>query len=201
MTTPADFKTLFDFYYSTFKLLYSEVQTSNEMPVEVLFEINAAFDHISRHWSYGEQEQVVAEKALSHLKRGCFDAFKLKVKQIRDEYDELKRIDTSIIDNGDFDRGMIVLFDEIRREATEARRVEGDTRPDTPAPAFDLWIRVYEKCIRFHEEFYLHKSVEWARKKHARSRWFERIDRLWVGICAGLVAGQIIPWVFRHFVR
>jgi len=67
---PQTFDQLFDFYDKVVKLLYSAVQADNNMPQETLFEINAAFDHLARHWTEGEDEPFVAEKVYSHLKRG-----------------------------------------------------------------------------------------------------------------------------------
>jgi hypothetical protein len=56
---PQTFKEVFDFYNRYVKLLYCDVQATNVLPVEVLFELNAAFDHTSRHWVYGETEAEV----------------------------------------------------------------------------------------------------------------------------------------------
>src|SRR5690242_4609010 len=100
---PKTFPDLFKFYHEYVKLLYSSVQTRNALPVETLFELNAALDHISRHWAYNESEAEVVDKALSHLKRSCLDIFRLKVKEQREQFKELRKVDTSIIDNGDFD--------------------------------------------------------------------------------------------------
>ncbi len=48
---PTTFEELFAFYHQYVKLLYSDVQTQNVLPAETLFEMNAAFDHVSRHWA------------------------------------------------------------------------------------------------------------------------------------------------------
>ena len=106
---PQDFKSLFRFYYDRFKPLYSHVQALSEPPVEMLFELNAAFDHLSRHWSYGESQQDTVQRVIGHLKRGCFDAFKLVAVEACDHYDELRGVDISIIDNGQFEGEMLAL--------------------------------------------------------------------------------------------
>lgn len=46
---PSNIAELFAFYHDYVKVLYSAVQTENALPQEVLFELNAAFDHLSRH--------------------------------------------------------------------------------------------------------------------------------------------------------
>ena len=52
MKEPTTFTELFEFYQNNVKLFYSAVQAENELPTEILFEINAAFDHLSRHYIY-----------------------------------------------------------------------------------------------------------------------------------------------------
>src|SRR6266513_3082986 len=111
---PQTFQEVFDFYSRYVKILYCDVQATNVLPVEVLFELNAAFDHASRHWVYGESESEVAKKVYSHLKRSCLDIFKVRAKQTLDHYTELKKLDTSFLDNGNFETNMRRLIHEIR---------------------------------------------------------------------------------------
>ncbi len=166
-TKPSTLPELFQFYHDYVKLLYSSVQVENHLPIEVLFELNAALDHLSRHWVYDETEQHVVEKAYSHFKRSCLDIFKLKLKQTMDQYAELKGIDTSIIDNGRFEGAMRDLAYEIKNDAISARRIEGMIK-DTPGNsifAFDLWEPVFNKCIIFEKDFYRNPNLDWARSK------------------------------------
>ncbi|MEO5377654.1 MAG: hypothetical protein H7832_07735 [Magnetococcus sp. DMHC-6] len=90
MKKPLTFKELFDFYYNECKPLYGSISADNILPFELLTEINAAFDHISRHWYYGEEEINVVPQASGHLKRSTFDAFKLILKETRDHYDAIQ---------------------------------------------------------------------------------------------------------------
>lgn len=184
---PKNFQELFDFYNNYVKVLYSSIQINNSLPVEVLFELNAAFDHISRKWCFGETDTQVINKSYSHLKRACLDIFKLQVKQVTIQYRELRKIDTSVIDNGNFDKELIKLFQEIKIEAKNARKSEGDKRYDTDEKvlAFDLWEPVYEKCIKLEQEFYLHGAVEWAKKK---TRFFT-IKNFILSVLASFIAG------------
>jgi len=187
--TPRNFESLFEFYNDFVKVLYSSIQINNVLPVEVLFELNAAFDHISRRWCFGESEEVVVDKAYSHLKRACLDIFKLQVRQASNYYKELRKIDTSVIDNGKFDRELIKLYHEIKYEAREARRNEGDQRYDTndKVLAFDYWEPVYQKCIRLEQDFYLHPAIEWA-KKRSRILTFKNFA---FSILASFIAGYL----------
>ena len=74
-------KDIYNFYNDKVKILYSEIEArENTLPVELLFEIHSAFDHLKRFHIDGEPESLCVERAFSHLKRGLLDAFKLKLK-------------------------------------------------------------------------------------------------------------------------
>ncbi|OFX16914.1 MAG: hypothetical protein A2Z18_01695 [Armatimonadetes bacterium RBG_16_58_9] len=188
--TPTTFAELFAFYDDYVKLLYSDIQTNNVLPTETLYELNAALDHISRFYVYGESEEHVAEKAYSHLKRSCLDIFKLKIKRATDQYDRLLSVDISIIDNGEFERNLHQLYHDATRKAREARRREGKiTEDDKEAvPSFELWEPVYSKCIDLEERFFLSPKVDWAR---VRSRGYT-LKTLILGIVAGVIASGIV---------
>ena len=55
-------------------------EDENYNAIELLFEINSAFDHLKRIHVEKSPEEKESEKAYSHLKRGCLDAYKLKLK-------------------------------------------------------------------------------------------------------------------------
>jgi hypothetical protein len=191
---PTSVPELVDFYYTFVKPLYSAVQLTNHLPVEVLFEINAAFDHLTRVWAYDEPEPEVVGKAYSHLKRSCLDIFKLHVKEARRQFDELRKIDTSIIDNGDFDRRLLECWQRLKATAREARVKEGDPKKDDAQAiyAFALWLPVYEDCVTLEKDFYCHARLDWARKMESWGKWRERlIGGLCVGILASLIATAI----------
>ena len=164
---PVTLDELFVFYFDVVKPLYSAVQVTNVLPTEVLFEINAAFDHVSRMYTYQDPESEVVSRAYSHLKRSCLDIFKLSVKQATDEYKTLLTIDTGSVDNGDFDRELHKLYNSIREDAINARKNEGNTQKDDDdaIAAFDLWAPVYQKCVKFNKEFFLHSRLNWAKRR------------------------------------
>jgi hypothetical protein len=196
---PKNFKELFNFYYAYVKPLYSEVQTQNTLPIETLFELNAAFDHLSVHWINGQTEEEAAAEAFSHLKRSCLDIFKLKVREARRQYDLLCQIDTSVIDNGDFDKKLHGLFNEIRRGATDARRAESDTNNDNSVPAFGLWEIVYIKCVELEKDYFLHSKLNWAKRRSISRFIREQAWGLIIGVVSSLAATAI--WLYfssRH---
>jgi hypothetical protein len=192
MDKPSGLKELFDFYYQEFKPIYGELAASNEPSEEMLLEVNAAFDHLSRIWRYGDPEPETVHRVLGHLKRGCFDAYKIILRQATDHYKELKKTDTSIIDNGHFDQGMHALRAEIVRLSIEARTCEGDARDEKNwHTAFDGWQKVYVLCKRFEKDFFLNKNVEWARKKNRRKSVIQYLAGVATGVVSGILARAI----------
>ena len=96
---------VYKFYNEKVKIIYSEIEARNNvLPIELLFEIHSAFDHLKRIHVDGESAEEQAGKAYSHLKRGCLDAFKLKLKFFNDDQKKVydKKADLRIIDNGTF---------------------------------------------------------------------------------------------------
>ncbi len=197
---PKNFKDLFEVYYEIVKPLYSSIQLTNELPSEVLFEINAALDHITRHWAYGETEEEVVSKAYSHFKRSCLDIFKLAVRGAIDQFKELKRIDTSIVDNGVFDRKLIALVSEIKATAKTARLREGDPKnnDDHAIAAFELWFPVYEKCVILEKDFYENPAVNWASKIESRKFWRQTIIAFILGVITSFLASLIFNWCTKR---
>ncbi len=192
---PTTIAELFQFYQEDFKLLYNHLQCLNMPPLEMFFEVNAALDHLSRHWCQEEDEIAVVERATAHLKRGCFDAFKLIASDAIALFDELRKIDTSIIDNGEFDKDMHHLIAKIRTGAEAARLAEGDAKDrDRWHVAYELWEPVYAGCVRFREEFYLSSKVSWAKRKQTVRSWRMRVEGFIVGALAS-AAASIVLWV------
>ncbi|MDR0635106.1 MAG: hypothetical protein LBF91_09030 [Azoarcus sp.] len=168
-------KDLFSFYHDYVKVLYGTTQASGTLSQETLFEINAAFDHISRIYAYGESADNAARKAYGHLKRSCFDIFKVGVREANRQYKELREIDTSIIDNGEFDKKLIALFGEIKKSSAKARQLEGKPGSlEEVDSAFNMWQPVYERCLCLEDDFYENDKVEWAKQKERRKLKKER---------------------------
>jgi hypothetical protein len=193
MASPQTFAELFQFYNDTVKPLYSEIQLTNELPAETLFEINAAWDHLSRAWTYGDTEPAVVAKAYSHLKRSVLDIFKLVVRNSIDQFEELTKVDISIIDNGAFEVELRQLHHSIKELARSARAGEGDVRRDDKAAiaAFDLWAPVYDKCKRLEKEYYRSEKWVWAKQRHKRRHWKELVVGFLVGVVASVAAAFI----------
>jgi hypothetical protein len=199
---PENIQELVNFYYDEFKPIYSSIQQTNRVPAEMFFEINAAFDHWTRIIKYGENEAKAINAVCAHLKRGCFDAFKITVLETRKQYDELRRIDYSVlslIESGRFIHDMIALWETINALGREARLSEGDSRDEERWHiAFDKWKIVIAKCEEFTTKFYLNKDIDWAKiqisereKNEGRKR---RMEGIAIGVIGSLLASAI--WYF-----
>ncbi|BBU68000.1 hypothetical protein ICHIJ1_03800 [Fluviibacter phosphoraccumulans] len=198
---PSNIAELFAFYHDYVKVLYSAVQTENALPQEVLFELNAAFDHLSRHWTYGELEDKVVRKCYGHLKRSCLDIFKISVREARKKFDELRKLDTSDIDNGEYDRKLLALFAEIRSGATAARKLEGNGNadPDGPIKAFDAWQPVYANCLRLETEFYHHAALDWSKRRWVKKYWKSTLITVALTFFASYIGREFGSEIFRWF--
>lgn len=189
---PSTIEDFFAFYNDYVKLLYSAAQTENTLPNEVLFELNAAFDHISRFWTYNENESVVTLAAFSHLKRACLDILKLKYVETRKLYNKLSYIDTHMIDNGDYTKNLNKTFNQIRHDARDARVIEGKPDVNNLVPAFGLWEDVYIACEKFTTDFYFHPQLNWA----SRLGFFAWLRKhIWAFII-GVISSFIAAWLF-----
>ena len=189
---PKTFKELFDFYNREVKKYYSHVQSENELPTEMLFELNAALDHVSRPYAYeGETEEEACKKAYGHFKRACLDSFKIRLRDTLRKHKELSKVDVTLIDNGQFKHKMNQLISDIKRGGINARRVEGKMRSDYSdyrVPAFEAWMPVIDNCLKFEDEFYLSPKIEWAKRKGRRLNW----KTLVVGTLIGVVLTSLI---------
>jgi hypothetical protein len=199
---PKTVEELARFYNDYVKLLYCSIESENSLPVEVLFEINAAWDHLSRIWIYKEPEEHAVSKAHSHLKRSCLDIFKLRVKKAIDQYNELKTLDLSYLDNGEYEKNLVALIHRIKKGAIDARRSEGDTRYDDEhnTKAFDKWEPVFNDAAKIETDFYLHPRLEWAKKKDLEVKRIITYKTIIISIVTSYVAGLLsTKWLISLF--
>jgi hypothetical protein len=185
-------KNVFQFYNDKVKILYSEIEARhNSLPIELLFEVHAAFDHLKRIHVDGEPEDRCAEKAFSHLKRGFLDAFKLKLKYHNKDYEKLIKLKTDLrlIDNGNFLPLLLKKRKAIIDIAKEARLSEGKEGADV---AFEKWYEVSGLIDQFEKEFFDPVKIQWAKKLS-----FFRFSFLFIiGIITGIIGSAIVQYLF-----
>ncbi len=184
-------KNLFLFYKDTVKQAYAAISAQNQLPAEVLFEIHAAFDHLSRIYTYDEPEVTAVKKAYGHLKRATFDIFKLFVKEHTDQWLDLRNKNLDYIDNGKFKHSVISLHYEIIDLAKKARSCEGE---DTDR-AFENWIEVYAKCQKFTDEYYSSEKVEWADITYKKEKFTDILRKFFLWFISMIISGNIGAYI------
>ena len=181
-------KEVFEFYEQYVKPIYSEIEAKrNNIPVELLFETYAAFDHLKRFYIDAEEESTTSLKAISHLKRGILDAFKLKIKYFNQDLENFQtyQYTLELIDNGNFLSGFIKEKNLIFRLAKEARLTESKISKEE---AYEKWFLVSLKIDAF-EKNYLNQleKIEWAKKKQFKWLSKDAIRGFIIGVFSGLI--------------
>ena len=185
-------KDVYLFYNEKVKILYSEIEArNNTLPVELLFEIHSAFDHLKRIHIDSEPETSCAEKAFSHLKRGLLDAFKLKLMYHNKDYEKLLKLkaDLRLLDNGNFLPSLLSKRKTIIDIAKKARFFEGKRDIDS---AFEKWYEVSDLIDQCEKEFFDSSKIQWVKKLSFLHFSLSFI----VGIITGVIGSVIVRHLF-----
>lgn len=191
--TPTTFDELMVFYHDYVKVVYGLVQADGVLPQEMLFEINAAFDHLSRRWIFDESEEEVVKRSYGHLKRCCLDAFKIRFRETSEHRRMLERLDLTGVDNGTFAPKMHAAWARLRRAATEARRSEGQPDMEGQIRAFSAWERVMVDCDEFDRTFFDTPKVAWVRRRS----WWRLLREIAWGVALAALVGCSVR-LFTH---
>jgi len=194
---------VYEFYNQTLKPLFMEIEAKgNTLPVEALFEIHAAFDHLKRYHLNECAENICCEKALSHLKRGALDIFKLKLKHFNDTYSAMiatLRNELQIIDNGNFLPSLIKKRESLIITAKQARLDEGQS---DVAVAFEKWCDASLIIDEIESVYFdtMNEKIEWAKgtvkRKRLKSLFREQGLGFLIGIVSGVVATIVYSLIF-----
>jgi hypothetical protein len=120
------------------------------------------------------------------------------------QFEELRKVEISLIDNGDFEQKLRQLFHAIQDGAQAARTKEGTSsvEDDVAVAAFDLWAPVYALCVQLESDFYFSDKVLWAKRVTADRHRHQRTISLVSGFILGVVTGVIGNLVFQYlFVK
>jgi len=190
-------KDVYQFYNEKVKILYSEIEArNNSLPVELLFEIHSAFDHLKRIHVDGKPETSCAEKAFSHLKRGLLDAFKLKLMYHNKDYSKIINLkaDLRLIDNGSFLPSLLCKRKEIIDTAKTARFFEGK---EDINEAFERWYEVSDLIDQFEKEYFDSSKIQWAKK----TSFFHFSLSFIVGIITGIIGSTIVQYLIPRLFK
>lgn len=189
---------VYEFYQEFVKPIYSEIEARwNDIPVELLFETYAAFDHLKRFHLNEEDENTAALKALSRLKRGVLDAFKLKLKYFNNDVEKFlnSKVDFQLIDNGELISSFYKDKQNIIAIAKNARLTESKNGKDE---AFEKWFDASLKIDDFESKYFKHSyKVDWAKNK--TFEWINKdtIRGFTIGIISGALSSYIIWWLTK----
>lgn len=182
---------IYEFYNDFVKPVYAEIEArDNSLPVELLFEIHAAFDHLKRIHIDEEDETLACEKAHSHLKRGLLDAFKLKLKFHNKEYAQIDRNNKalSLIDNGNFYPALLTARKTLISTAREARLNEGLRKGNE---AYEAWFSVSRQIDKIENDFFLSDKLAWSSRQS-----FIKNKRDWfVGFASGFFSSLVVAGI------
>lgn len=181
---------VYTFYADYVKIIYSEIEArNNTLPIELLFEINSAFDHLKRYHVDNQDENTACEKAYSHLKRGLLDAYKIKLKYFNDDYSSvIKARALPFIDNGEFLPKLIKLHKQIIDAGKCARLYESKKDIDS---AFEYWDKTSDLINDFETNYFLREKLEWGN----RQAFFDAINNFWCGLIASAVISAIFFFI------
>ena len=186
-------KEVYQFYNDYVKIAYSEIEAAgNKLPVELLFEVHSAFDHLKRIHIDGLPQDNCCEKAYSHLKRGVLDAYKLKLKYFNDDYQALFKKsgkDLRLVDNGEYLPKAIRARKEIIAVAKDARLNEGKADVNS---AFEKWYETSLLITAFENMYFDENKLRWAKATSLRQGIIGMIIGLVVGVVGSILAGIIM---------
>lgn len=210
--TPVTEAELFVAYRTYVKPLYCNVQAlTGKMPLEVLNEMNAALDHISRIYTdNSDPDEEHIRRAWAHFKRACLDIFKLQLVDVHKQYVTLgeNRSALQLIDSGRFVKRMEESYQEIKELAAKARYEESTHGEVDP---FGSWCSVYDKSCDFTKNIYNHADITWAvgqegkikdaekavilEKGYRRGGKFGLIKGLVIGTVTSILGTLILLWL------
>jgi len=189
-------KEVYSFYQEFVKPIYSEIEARwNDIPVELLFESYAALDHLKRFHLNEGSEAESCTKALSHLKRGVLDAFKLKLKYFNIDVEHFLKssVDFQLIDNGRFISSFYRDRAEIIQVAKQARLTESQNGKEL---AFEGWFSVSQKIDEFeHQYFSKVYEVEWAKTKTIKLVNKDSLRGFLIGLASGILSSLLVAFV------
>jgi len=201
-----EIKGLYHTYYNEFKFWLAAVETRyQELPAEILNELRAFTDHISRCYLNGISNKKIKEnleRAENHLNRACFDCVKTLVISYFDEInnfeDTTKNFDLSLVQNGEF----YVEYRHLKQAAEEkfrlAKKTEKDDRiidyKDVSFENFQNAFNKYNSLVELINKNLVH--IDWAkRKKTTKKILVSCAVIIYTTIIAPIIGPQIVGFI------
>ena len=147
----------------------------NEFPIEILNEIRAIFTHLSKY--YISDDTSIKEKNLSkaesHIKRAILDCYKYLCYAYENKYKDFemiyKKVDLSLIDNGEFLPKLIECRKDALALMLEARKSDLLINSDDETNVDDSYEKYEKAFVKYSSVYELintsYKKLETLRKK------------------------------------
>lgn len=178
----------------------------NEFPIEVLNEIRAIYGHIVRAAMAEDDEDVSRNigKMKAHSKRALLDCLKYIGIIYHDEYiDFMKRyesVDLTFIDNGNFIRDAVKLYNESVELWQDAKISE--TSNVSEEVIYDKYQDAYEHYVKLHDllsdaeegaAFLQHKATQ--KELLAKKSYYIGVAGVVIGVL-GIISGIVVVLIF-----
>ena len=164
---------------------------SGSFPIAILNEIRAIFTHISKYYLSGDDKinEGNLSKAERHIKRTILDCYKYICIAYDDEYKEFekkyKRIDLSLIDNGEFLSKLLEFHNTAVNLTKEARKTDYQIDSDNESKndeSYNKYQKAYNAYSLVHDLINnSYKKLEFF-KKRATFKDFLSISGWVIGI-------------------
>jgi hypothetical protein len=203
---------LYKIYTETLKPLIAEIEIQYEKhPVQLYNEIRAFNDHVARYYRDGITEQEVDKqvaKAMGHWERLTLDCYKfLNIhchdKTVKNFEKWIKRVDLTIINNGEF----YLKYKELHKNAIlnlkKAKQMESIDKDGS----IDLYQQAHNHYANLETLFDdNHVSLCWAKAKFSVSKATKILLWFLATIISGITSSIFIPWsklweLFTDFFR
>lgn len=191
---PKSLGELWDFYTRVVRPKMTAVSVDCHPPQEIYFEITAALDHLARMGSDGEDEAKCVDKAFSHLKRAYLDCAKIIIRDVTNEYHEIRsRPGIELVDNGHFEPKLRAAAKELKLRHTEARLLEN--RPasrdvELGVPSFPRWEMAVDAAEALRS-LLVHDDMTWSARMWSKQTAWANIISFVVGVASGAVTNVL----------
>ncbi|HPO15961.1 MAG TPA: hypothetical protein PLI09_21160 [Candidatus Hydrogenedentes bacterium] len=176
---------LFVDYQRKFKPLLAEVEAQQQcLPAEILNEIRAIFDHLSRCYdpvNKDDEEKVFSnlEKARNHLKRAILDCYKTSILYLHDEIERfmesINTIDMTVVNNGKFYERLLELRHHAKQAYYVAKMHESVELEHVDFDSFQSALaRYHETADHIRENL---NAIEWAKQRTVKKSFFRCCSR------------------------
>ncbi len=196
-------KPLYKSYNEVIKPLIADIEArSQQFPLPLFNEIRAFNDHVAQcYWDDVSKADVKKEisKAERHIVRIVLDCYKYLTVFLNDRVvkfeKQTRRIDLTVINNGDFYSHYKKLREEAVAKVREAKQIESRDNQKS-IPEFERSYNLYTELDSLISDNLV--NINWARAKFSLRRFLKIVLWIIAAILSGLLSLLIsCDWLFE----